>query len=154
MNLESSLVRPAFGPCPPKVLIAAPKSDCHVVAITLLSDFLIGTGIDVEFMGCCTSVSDLVGALRLDTCITHVVIGASNGHAVKDLEGLERLKMTSPRIKIILGGKVDTVNADDGYGFAPWKAAVDLYFGDLLQCADYFLNIATFQEASRASRSR
>jgi methylmalonyl-CoA mutase cobalamin-binding subunit len=148
MNLENSLASPAFGHCQTRVLIAAPKSDCHVVAITLLSDFLRGIGVKVDFMGCCTSVSELDSALRRAPSITHVVIGTSNGHAVKDLEGLERLKTTSPRTKIVVGGKVDIVNADDGYGFAPWRDAVDLYFRDLLQCADYFLNLVSLQEAA------
>src|ERR1700677_1700964 len=95
-----------------KVLIAAPESDCHVVAIKLLEIYMIGNGIDVVNLGVNTPVDELIRAIA-DHRPAAVLISSQNGHAYSDLKSLSsNMKAHSFNMPVFIGGTLG-INSSD-----------------------------------------
>src|SRR5207249_2588915 len=70
-----------------RVVVAAPESDCHVVALTLLAHFLEEHGYEVHNLGVCTPSVEVAHAAA-ELGARAVLVSAQSGHAWKDLADL------------------------------------------------------------------
>jgi len=120
-----------------EIIIAAPQSDSHVVAISLINDFLELIGVKTHYLGACCSVDRMAECLSQNKGVTHIVISAANGHAVADLQGLTELKAKYP-VQVFLGGKVDLSSGDSAEACYKKIKGVDKYFGDIQALTHHF----------------
>jgi methylmalonyl-CoA mutase cobalamin-binding subunit len=87
------------------VVIGGTKSDSHVVSIYLAELFMKERGYQVINRSCQNTVSELMNVDGLEDSLLAIVVVNQNGHALDDLEGLERHKaLLPPSVPIILGG--------------------------------------------------
>jgi methylmalonyl-CoA mutase cobalamin-binding subunit len=98
----------------PRVLLAVPESDCHVVVNRLLEFHLRQLGFEVRNLGVCTPSSDIATAVWADRP-TAVVLSSQNGHALKDLTPLPAdLAARGVRdVPVFIGGKLGVGQAAD-----------------------------------------
>jgi methylaspartate mutase sigma subunit len=95
-----------------RVVVATSESDAHVVALSLLDQFLTEHGFAVHNLGVCTPSREIAqAAAEVDPCA--VCISAQNGHALKDLAELasQMEAVGAAAVPVFVGGNL-SVGAD------------------------------------------
>lgn len=97
---------------PPKLLLAVPESDAHVVGNKLLEFFLRQQGYLVRNLGVCSPAQEIAEAAR-DWQPDAILLSSQNGHAFEDLAPLQAMlhAMGVHEVPIYLGGNL-SVGAD------------------------------------------
>jgi methylaspartate mutase sigma subunit len=88
------------------VLLAVPESDCHVVACKLLELYLRNHGYPVINLGVATPNAEIAESVARFSPVA-VFICAQNGHALRDLSGLQdELRKRLCTVPLFIGGKL------------------------------------------------
>lgn len=97
-----------------KVILGVTESDSHVVANHLIAYYLRSRGFEVVNLGACTPLRDFVAAYAEHDDAEAILIGSHNGHALRDLAGLDEIKRAGLLdCPVILGGNL-SVGAEKG----------------------------------------